>query len=125
MRNVAKLATSALLASGTSAQVVQWNIEKRGNLAPMLNRRAGDAIQEIITNEKTRGGYFATCAVGTPPQSVTLQLDTGSSDIWVPASSASICEESSSQGGGCTFGSCECAIMLTWVYPTNRGCFLF
>ncbi|KAI8955717.1 aspartic peptidase domain-containing protein [Xylaria longipes] len=105
MRNVANLATSALLASGASAQVVQWNIEKRGNLAPMLNRRAGNTVSETITNEKTRGGYFASCAVGTPPQNVTLQLDTGSSDIWVPASSASICEESESQGGGCTFGS--------------------
>ncbi|KAI0203712.1 aspartic peptidase domain-containing protein [Astrocystis sublimbata] len=105
MRSVAKLATSALLASGTTAQVVQWDIEKRGNTAPKLERRADNTVEEIITNEKMRGGYFASCAVGTPPQKVTLQLDTGSSDIWVPASTASICETSPSQGGGCTFGS--------------------
>ncbi|KAH8162206.1 hypothetical protein CIB48_g6028 [Xylaria polymorpha] len=105
MRSVAKLTTSALLASGASAQVVQWGIEKRGHPAPMLSRRADGTVQETITNEKSRGGYFASCTVGTPPQKVTLQLDTGSSDIWVPASTASVCEESSSQGGGCTFGS--------------------
>lgn len=104
MRSVASLATSFLLASVASAQVVQWDIEKRVNLAPKLSRRAGGSVEEVITNEKTRGGYFASCSVGTPGQKVTLQLDTGSSDIWVPASSSSVCEESS-QSGGCTFGS--------------------
>ncbi|KAI0474861.1 mitochondrial elongation factor g 1-like protein [Xylaria cf. heliscus] len=105
MRNVARLTTGALVASGASAQVVQWGIERRANPVSALNRRAGGTVQEIITNEKTRGGYFASCSVGTPAQDVTLQLDTGSSDIWVPASSAAICRQSTSQGGGCTFGS--------------------
>ncbi|KAI0427040.1 aspartic peptidase domain-containing protein [Xylaria sp. FL1042] len=107
MRNVATLATSSLLASVASAQVVKWDIQRRENPNPpqRLSRRAGDSVQEVITNERTRGGYFASCTVGTPAQDVTLQLDTGSSDIWVPASSASICEEDTSQGGGCTFGA--------------------
>ncbi|KAJ2988205.1 hypothetical protein NUW58_g4102 [Xylaria curta] len=106
MRNVARFATSSLLASAASAQVVQWNIEKRSDSAPRLSRRAGSTVEEVITNEKMRGGYFASCSVGTPPQKVTLQLDTGSSDIWVPASTARVCtQRSSSRGGGCTFGS--------------------
>ncbi|KAI0535775.1 aspartic peptidase domain-containing protein [Xylaria digitata] len=105
MRNVANFATSSLLVSVTSAQVVQWDIQRRGDTAHRLNRRADGSVEEVITNEQTRGGYFASCSVGTPSQDVTLQLDTGSSDIWVPASSATVCEETSSQGGGCTFGS--------------------
>ncbi|KAI0410038.1 aspartic peptidase domain-containing protein [Xylaria palmicola] len=105
MRSVASFATGFLLASVAYTQVVQWSIEKRGNPAHKLSRRADDTVEEIITNEKMRGGYFASCTVGTPPQNVTLQLDTGSSDIWVPASNASICEQRSSQSGGCSFGS--------------------
>ena len=106
MRNVARLTTSSLLVSAASAQVVQWDIQRRNNPAPRLGRRADNSVEEVISNERMRGGYFATCTVGTPAQELTLQLDTGSSDIWVPASEASVCEESS-QGGGCTFGSCK------------------
>ncbi|KAJ8120915.1 hypothetical protein ONZ43_g2506 [Nemania bipapillata] len=102
MRNVATFATSSLLASVASAQIVQWGIEKRDNSVPKLTRRADGTVVEVITNEKTRGGYFASCSVGTPAQKVTLQLDTGSSDIWVPSTDSSVCEP---QGQGCTFGS--------------------
>ncbi|KAI1770780.1 mitochondrial elongation factor g 1-like protein [Hypoxylon cercidicola] len=99
----ATLATGALVASVAQAQVVQWDIVKRQNAPNKLTRRQGQTFTEVITNEKLRGGYFATCQVGTPPQNLTLQLDTGSSDIWVPSSSASVCE--SSTDGGCSFGS--------------------
>lgn len=113
MRSLASLATSSLLASVASAQVVQWDIEKRDNSVPKLTRRADGTVVEVITNEKTRGGYFASCSVGTPAQKITLQLDTGSSDIWVPASTASVCEP---QGQGCTFGSCECVLIFILTY---------
>ncbi|KAI8629784.1 aspartic peptidase domain-containing protein [Xylariaceae sp. FL1651] len=103
MKNVATLATGSLLASAASAQVVQWDIVRRGNGVSRLNKRAGGTVEEIITNERTNGGYFTSCTVGTPPQKLTLQLDTGSSDIWVPASTASVCEDTSQ--GGCSFGS--------------------
>ncbi|KAI3319401.1 acid protease [Xylariaceae sp. AK1471] len=103
MRSVAKFATGSLLASVASAQVVQWDIVRKENAAPKLSKRADGTVQEVITNERMRGGYFASCSVGTPPQDVTLQLDTGSSDIWVPASDASVCQ--STAQGGCTFGS--------------------
>ncbi|GAW11733.1 hypothetical protein ANO14919_010830 [Xylariales sp. No.14919] len=102
MQNVARFATSSLLISVASTQVVQWDIQRRESPVPRLNRRADGSVQEDIINQRMRGGYFASCSVGTPPQNVTLQLDTGSSDIWVPASSSSICEESQD---GCTLGS--------------------
>lgn len=106
-------AAGPLLASVVgAARVVQWDITKR-HIEPKsggLARRA-QTYEEIITNEKTRGGYFATCKIGTPAQDLTLQLDTGSSDIWVPSSSASVCTTSSSSSSssssseGCTLGS--------------------
>ncbi|KAI0011910.1 mitochondrial elongation factor g 1-like protein [Xylariaceae sp. FL0662B] len=103
MRSVAALATGSLLASVAQAQVVQWDIVKKQTARPKLTRRQAGTFQEIITNEEDRGGYFASCAVGTPAQNLTLQLDTGSSDIWVPSSSATACEKNGGQG--CTFGS--------------------
>ncbi|KAI1502493.1 mitochondrial elongation factor g 1-like protein [Biscogniauxia marginata] len=109
MRTAATLATGSLIAASVaSAQVVQWDIAKRADGAPKLSRRADGTVEEVITNEKNRGGYFASCSVGTPAQNLTLQLDTGSSDIWVPSSSANVCaSESIDSSGtqGCSLGS--------------------
>lgn len=80
------------------AQVIQWDIEHR-QLDHDLVRRSS-TLEEIIANKRTKGGYFATVEIGTPAQNFTLLLDTGSSDIWVPYSNASICQNS-----GCTLGS--------------------
>ncbi|KAK9779781.1 putative Aspartic peptidase domain-containing protein [Seiridium cardinale] len=116
MRSAATIATSSLLASVAQAQVVQWDIQKRQSQPKEgIVKRAASTYSEVITNEETRGGYFATVAIGTPSQNLTLQLDTGSSDIWVPSSSASVCEtsgraSSSSSSSGCTFGSFLCAV---------------
>ncbi|KAH9897609.1 aspartic peptidase domain-containing protein [Xylariomycetidae sp. FL2044] len=110
MRSVSTLATGSLVASVAHAQIVQWDIQKKSDGPPRLRKRADGTVEEIITNEALRGGYFASCMVGTPGQNLTLQLDTGSSDIWVPSSSASVCEQGSSSSGssssqGCTLGS--------------------
>jgi hypothetical protein len=42
--------------------------------------------------------------VGTPAQSLSVQIDTGSSDVWIPSSQASICSDE--KDGGCPGGSC-------------------
>ncbi|KAI1137368.1 acid protease [Hypoxylon sp. FL0543] len=102
MRTAATLATGALVASVAHAQVVQWDIVRR-QTGPKLTRRAS-TFTEVITNEVLRGGYFATCQVGTPGQNLTLQLDTGSSDIWVPSSDSTVCDQTS-ENEGCTLGS--------------------
>ncbi|KAK8016849.1 hypothetical protein PG993_015038 [Apiospora rasikravindrae] len=120
MKSVATLATGSLIASIAHAQVVQFDIAKR-TIQPnrqRLSKREATTYEETITNEKQRGGYFATVSVGSPAQKLTLQLDTGSSDIWVPSSSSSVCTKSSPSGGsrggdgaesgedeGCTLGS--------------------
>lgn len=59
---------------------------------PHFSRRS-DTVQATITNELLL--YLINVTVGTPPQAISLQLDTGSSDIWFPATSADICQQES------------------------------
>ncbi|KAK4231160.1 mitochondrial elongation factor g 1-like protein [Podospora fimiseda] len=66
-------------------------------------RKRASTYEEVINNEEARGGYFATCRLGTPAQNLVLQLDTGSSDIWVPDSNAKVCTASGTEG--CALGS--------------------
>lgn len=94
------------LAVQCSAQVICWDIEKHSTKGATLQRRsqvANNSFEEIILNEKGRGGYFATVSIGSPAQNFTMQLDTASSDLWVPYSGASICESTSDT---CTYGTC-------------------
>ncbi|KAJ4420931.1 hypothetical protein N0V85_000399 [Neurospora sp. IMI 360204] len=97
------LLSQLALAQQAPNGVVQWGIQKRPvpNAPHRLLRRAGSTYPVILQNAQARGGYFATCEMGTPGQKVTLQLDTGSSDVWVPESSASVCH----QDAGCDLGS--------------------
>ncbi|KAK4098634.1 mitochondrial elongation factor g 1-like protein [Parathielavia hyrcaniae] len=83
-----------------------WDIQRsqRKQEFNMLRKRA-DTFEEVVTNEKARGGYFATCRLGTPGQNLTMQLDTGSSDIWVPSSRAAACRQTQIGDEGCSFGS--------------------
>lgn len=117
MKFVSALATGALLASHAHAQVVQWDIAKDARPAARLRKRQDKTFEETISNDRMRGGYFASVSMGSPPQKLTLQLDTGSSDIWVPSSNAKVCTAPSSSAGsrggdgasdddqGCTLGS--------------------
>ncbi|KAK3694536.1 mitochondrial elongation factor g 1-like protein [Podospora appendiculata] len=77
--------------------VVQWSIQKKHKPAdPLGLRKRASTYEEVIQNEQIRGGYFTTCKMGTPAQDLTLQLDTGSSDIWVPDSDANAVDPSNS-----------------------------
>ncbi|PHH59425.1 hypothetical protein CDD81_3211 [Ophiocordyceps australis] len=94
----------SIISSTVLGQVVLWNISKRydvGNIRHLVN--SGPSFKTDIKNDLTQGGYFATVNIGTPGQELTLQLDTGSSDVWVPSASASICHDK--REGGCSLGS--------------------
>jgi len=58
---------------------------------PHLRKRASGTVLGSLTNEYIL--YFINVTVGTPPQPFSLQLDTGSSDIWFPSVNADVCKQ--------------------------------
>jgi hypothetical protein len=86
----------------SAGQVLRMGVRKDVESLPPLHKRASYTQQ--LNNNLTGGGYFADVSVGTPPQSVSLVVDTGSSDVWVVATNANLCTSVSLQrqyGDGC------------------------
>ncbi len=121
MKSYTAAAVGSLLLGAAQSQVVLWDIERReaqpGSEEHWLSRRAS-TVNSPINNIVQRGGYFAKCTLGTPSQELTLQLDTGSSDIWVPENTASICQSTKSNGG-CSLGSCKSDAMVLALAPPS------
>ncbi|KAG7291791.1 hypothetical protein NEMBOFW57_001811 [Staphylotrichum longicolle] len=86
----------ALVSGAVSQNVVQFNVAKglpgvHVGAAPSLSRR-GTYPEELI-NSISGGGYYVQVQVGTPPQNLTMLLDTGSSDAWVLGHDADLCTD--------------------------------
>ena len=61
-------------------------------------QRRANTVSEPLYNGQNL--YIANISIGTPPQEMSVQLDTGSSDLWVPASDSNICQEPSCDAWG-------------------------
>lgn len=117
----AALAAAWLLASvspaiGTSAPgTVGFSFEKRRVSAhdfPHLSRRQADTVSVPLDNEILL--YLINVTVGTPGQPFSLQLDTGSSDIWFPAVNADICRQNRKY---CPLGTYDYSKSSTYADP--------
>jgi hypothetical protein len=89
--------------SSCAIAVVTLPISRRTQHSSQIRRR--DPITEILGNNETGGLYTADAVVGTPPQKITFQIDTGSSDVWMLAASADLCTnpvlQAERRRGGC------------------------
>lgn len=67
-----------------------------------LSKRASGSgtLPVALANEET--DYLVNIEVGTPPQKLQVQIDTGSSDLWVP--DVSQCPSNTA----CPYGACKC-----------------
>jgi len=77
-----------------------------------LTRRQSKTISVGLDNEILL--YFINCTVGTPPQPFSLQIDTGSSDIWFPAVNADICQQ---DPDNCPLGTYDATASSSYVNP--------
>ncbi|KAI1433251.1 aspartic peptidase domain-containing protein [Xylaria sp. CBS 124048] len=96
------IALGAITASATAQKVIPMSFSRAGPQHKGPERRSSTFSQQI-NNNLTGGGYFAEVALGTPPQNVTLILDTGSSDVWVLDSKADLCHSMALES---KYGSC-------------------
>lgn len=76
--------------------------------SPFWNGGPSSALRRIYSGDNDY--YYVDFEIGFPPQSVSLLLDTGSSDIWI--SGPELCHN-------CTFKTCEIAIQCVSLLPTN------
>jgi len=85
-------------------KILQLDFERRelipSNTADKLRRRG--APEAPLFNAQGDLLYLVNVTVGTPPQPLQLQLDTGSSDIWLPYSGSTQC---SARANRCNEGS--------------------
>ncbi|KAK9802151.1 putative Aspartic peptidase domain-containing protein [Seiridium cardinale] len=92
----AAAACAVSLTPPTAAQrVVPIGIKRTGQKSLPVNKRT--TFTQSLYNNVTGAGYYANVAIGTPPQNLTLILDTGSSDIWLLSKDANLCASESSQ----------------------------
>ncbi len=94
------LLAATAAAAGAPPRVVEMGLSRRADMGavasaaspglPLRLRRRAPLLQ-TLANNLTGGGYYASVAVGSPAQPMTLVIDTGSSDVWVVASDADLC----------------------------------
>lgn len=94
---------------------VGFTFEKRripARNAPRLSRRQSKTVSAALDNEILL--YLINVTVGTPPQPFSLQVDTGSSDIWFPAVNADVCQQ---ERDACALGTYDFSKSSTYTDP--------
>jgi hypothetical protein len=66
----------------------------------VLVKRA-EPFNVTLGNAAAVGLYYVNASVGTPPQLIQLQIDTGSSDVWMFGPNSCNVETSPCLGGEC------------------------
>jgi Eukaryotic aspartyl protease len=87
---------------------IPFKREVRRDVQPL--RRRAQPVEVTIGNGLIL--YAINVTVGTPPQSFTLQLDSGSADTWIPSVGSDFCTESRR---GCQLGAFDSSSSSTFV----------
>lgn len=86
--------------NGRTIQSIEAELNRFGQKYDLLEKRANVGITGVVQDAAVDVDfmYLATISVGTPAQSVQVQIDTGSSDLWVPSSKCSQCSAKTMAG---------------------------
>lgn len=104
------------------AQSMHANIEQRDT--------SGQSSNIVLENDLIEGLYLVNASVGTPPQVIQLQVDTGSSDVWMFGINSCDLETSPCSGSFCKCSTRDLAGQLLFnLSSTNsiiyRSCSFF
>ncbi|KAI9645221.1 hypothetical protein NHQ30_005955 [Ciborinia camelliae] len=97
----------------------QLSLQRRGMGGVVRVEERADTVTASLGNAVTSGLYYANITIGTPAQQLSLQIDTGSADVWVPSASASICDDI--RDGGCPGGSFDSSSSKTFLDIEQGG----
>jgi hypothetical protein len=97
----------AIISLVTSAFAIPTSMPDRGSeisrtiRMPIARKARNLSRRNMIQAGLSNGGfnYFIETEIGTPPQTVSLKIDTGSSDTWAYTPTA--CSAVNCQGGSC------------------------
>jgi Eukaryotic aspartyl protease len=116
--------TSAILSvaalSSFSFAAVTIGISK-GNAASASKRhlRSRATVLEELGNNFTGQSYMAIVTVGTPPQDISLAVDTGSSDTWVLDVTTDLCTSTALQAVQMSGCETPCPYSLPLSFPDS------
>jgi hypothetical protein len=106
--------------------LVKFPISRRNDLpSDHMSRRhlerRGTITESLLNNYTGSTLYLATVTVGTPGQTIAVDIDTGSSDVYVIAAGADECTSAAVQAqyGGCYGGTCTSRQNQSRRYGTN------
>ncbi|KAF2672433.1 candidapepsin-4 precursor, partial [Microthyrium microscopicum] len=94
------LVSAIQLISRSNPSVLSLDLSRKTtNLSPVARDRARikkrSSLQLTLDNEQTL--YFANVSLGTPGQSLRLDIDTGSSDLWANSAVSTLCQQYAQQ----------------------------
>ncbi|KAI9717114.1 MAG: hypothetical protein M1828_007447 [Chrysothrix sp. TS-e1954] len=102
---LALAALEALTATVVSQKVMPLNLRRNNHRVDLPRKLKRATVSEPIGNAQSL--YYANVTVGTPPQMIQLQLDTGSSDVWVTGADDNFCNQGPEACPGGTFASSQ------------------